>query len=159
VELSGQRRLAAKILSVGVNRIWIDPERAADVEAAISRDDIRRLIHDGVIRARPERGVSRARARERATKRGMGRRRGIGSRRGAKKARLPRKGAWIRTVRPLRAMLRELRDDGAIEAKDYRRLYRMVKGGAFKSRAHLETYLKERGLLKDRRSAKSNYKS
>jgi len=149
VELKAQKRLAAKILSIGVNRVWIDPARAADVEAAISRGDIRRLIHDGTIRARPERGVSRARARELAEKKRKGRRRGIGSRKGAAKARQPKKEAWIRTVRPLRAKLRELRDKHAIDVREYRRLYRMVKGGAFRSKAHLETYLKERGMLRE----------
>ncbi len=149
MELKAQKRLAAKILGVGINRVWIDPARAADVEAAISRGDIRRLIHDGTIKARPERGVSRARARERAAKRKKGRRRGTGSRKGAAKARQPKKEAWIRTVRPLRAKLREFRNKRMIDVKDYRRLYRMVKGGAFRSKAHLETYLKERGILRE----------
>ena len=149
MELKAQKRLAARILGVGINRVWIDPTRAADVETAISRGDVRRLIHDGTIRARPERGVSRARARERAAKRKKGRRRGTGSRKGAAKARQPKKEAWIRTVRPLRARLRELRNNRTIDAKEYRRLYRMVKGGAFRSKAHLETYLKERGIRRE----------
>lgn len=149
MELKAQKRLAAKILGVGINRVWIDPARAADVEAAISRGDVRRLIHDGTIIARPERGVSRARARELAAKRKKGRRRGRGSRKGAAKARQPKKEAWIRTVRPLRARLRELRNNRTIDAKEYRRLYRMVKGGAFRSKAHLETYLKERGIRRE----------
>lgn len=147
MKLKSQKRLAARILNIGVNRVWIDPARAADVETAISRRDIRRLIHDGTIRARPERGVSRARARKRATKRKKGRGRGRGSRKGAAKARKPKKEAWIRTVRPLRARLRELKGKGAIDAREYRRLYRMVKGGAFRSKAHLETYLRERGIM------------
>lgn len=149
MNLKAQKRLAAKILGVGINRVWIDPARAVDIEAAISRGDVRRLIHDGTISARPERGVSRARARERAAKRKKGRRRGTGSRKGAARARQPKKESWIRTVRPLRARLRELRNNRTIDAKDYRRLYRMVKGGAFRSKAHLETYLKERGIRRE----------
>ena len=145
MKLSTQRRLAAEILGIGVNRVWIDPARAPDVAAAITREDVRRLIRQGAIRARPELGVSRARARERAMRRKMGRRRGPGSRRGARGARLPKKAAWIKTVRPLRAMLKELRGKGTIDAHQYRRLYRMVKGGTIKSKAHLRTYLKESG--------------
>jgi len=135
-------------MGVGVNRVWVDPARITDVSTAITREDIKRLIRDGVIRARPELGISRARARERSMKREKGRRRGIGSRRGTAKARQPKKAAWIKTVRPLRGMLSELRDKGAIDVREYRRLYRMVKGGSFKSKAHLQTYLRERGLLK-----------
>jgi large subunit ribosomal protein L19e len=146
--LSTQRRLAADILDVGVNRVWIDPARAADVSAAISREDIKRLIRQGAIEAKPELGISRGRFRRRAVKRKHGRRRGIGSRKGTRRARQPKKASWIRTVRPLRARLRELKRDGTIDKREYRRLYRMVKGGAFKSRIHLETHLRERGLLK-----------
>ncbi len=148
MELSTQRRLAANILSVGINRVWVDPARATDVSAAISREDVRRLIRQGAIKAKPERGISRGRFRLRVVKRKRGRRRGVGSRKGTRKARQPKKARWIRTVRPLRARLRELKREGTINPHEYRRLYRMVKGGAFKSRAHLETHLRARGLLK-----------
>ncbi|MBC7219001.1 MAG: 50S ribosomal protein L19e, partial [Hadesarchaea archaeon] len=67
---------------------------------------------------------------------------------GASGARTPRKASWIKTVRPLRARLRELRKEGLLDQKEYRKLYGMVKGGAFRSKAHLNLYLKERGILK-----------
>lgn len=148
MKLSTQRRLAADILGVGVNRVWIDPTRAADVSSAISREDIKRLIKQGTIKARPELGISRGRFRRRTAKRKRGRRRGVGSRKGARMARQPKKASWIRTVRPLRAKLRELKREGTIDRREYRRLYRMVKGGAFKSKVHFETHLRERGVLK-----------
>lgn len=149
MKLNVQKRLAARVLGVGINRVWIDPTRAEEVSAAITREDIKRLIHAGVIRARPERSISRGRARERSAKRRKGKRRGMGSRKGAAGARAPRKQAWIKRVRALRAKLSELREKGAIDAKEYRRLYRMIKGGAFRSKAHLESYLKERGMLRE----------
>lgn len=148
MKLNTQRRLAAGILGVGVNRVWIDSARIADVSAAISREDIKRLIRQGAIKARPELGISRGRFRQRAAKRKRGRRRGVGSRKGTRRARQPKKASWIRTVRPLRVRLRELKREGTIDRHEYRRLYRMVKGGAFRSKDHLETHLKERGLLK-----------
>ena len=46
--LSGQRRLAAQILKVGQNRVWIDPERIDDVDGAITREEIRKLIHEKI---------------------------------------------------------------------------------------------------------------
>lgn len=149
MKLSTQRRLAAELLGVGVNRVWIDPEREADVAGAITKGDIRRLIKDGAIKARPEVGISRSRARKRLAQRKKGRRKGLGSRRGSTKARMPKKEAWIRRVRPLRARLRELRDGGTINQGQYRRLYRMVKGGSFRSKAHLDTYLRERGMMEE----------
>ncbi|MFQ5758479.1 MAG: 50S ribosomal protein L19e, partial [Candidatus Bathyarchaeia archaeon] len=52
LSLKNQRRLAAEILKVGESRVWIDPDRTEDVEIVITRDEIRRLIHEGAIRRR-----------------------------------------------------------------------------------------------------------
>lgn len=148
MKLDTKKRLAADILGIGVNRVWIDPTRSVDVSSAITRDDIRGLIKQGVIKAKPKSGISRGRLRARAIKRKAGRRSGPGTRKGAIGARAPRKGSWIRTVRPLRLRLKELKKEGVVSSKDYRKLYLMVKGGAFRSRSHLEAHLKERGILK-----------
>jgi len=148
MKLNKKRRLAAEILKVGVNRVWIDPEREADVSAAITRDDVRGLINSGAIRARQKKGTSRGRTRERIARRRAGKRRGHGSRKGAKYARFPRKDRWIQTIRPIRRRLGELKKQGVIGTSDYKKLYRMAKGGAFKSKAHLEMHMKEKGLLK-----------
>lgn len=142
MKLDKQRKIAARVLGVGVNRIWIDPEHMAEVEAALTADDIRNLVKRGYIQVRPEKGVSRARVRAR-----RGRKQGPGSRKGAAGARDPRKQRWIRTVRPLRAKLRELKKKGVLSPTLYRRLYRMASRGAFKSKAHLDRYLKEKGIL------------
>ena len=56
MSLKSQRRLATKILKVGEGRVWIDPNRIDDVEAAITRTDIRRLIHEGVIQQVQKKG-------------------------------------------------------------------------------------------------------
>ena len=64
-DLTNQRRMAASVLKCGVNRVWFDPERQADIEGAISRDSLRELIEDGAIKAHPVKGNSRGRARER----------------------------------------------------------------------------------------------
>ncbi|MBS7635617.1 50S ribosomal protein L19e, partial [Candidatus Bathyarchaeota archaeon] len=37
LSLRSQRRMAAEILGVGEERVWINPERMEDVEAAITR--------------------------------------------------------------------------------------------------------------------------
>ncbi len=148
MKLNAKKRLAAEILDVGINRVWIDPTRSSDVSAAITREDIRGLVKQGAIRAKPEIGISRGRTRKRASKRRVGRRGGHGSRKGPIGARKPRKASWIRTVRPLRLRLRQLKKNKVIGPRDYRKLYLMAKGGAFRDKAHLETYLKERGLLR-----------
>ncbi len=148
-DLTTQKRLAAEILGVGVSRIWIDPERIDDVAEAITREDIKRLIHDGVIKVKPIHGNSRARWKVRHEQRKKGRRRGYGRRKGDATARHDRKENWMNRIRKIRRFLRYLRDHNMIDRRTYRRLYRLAKGGVFKSLASLKHYLKEHEILKE----------
>lgn len=138
------------MLKVGENRVWIDPNRTEDVEVAITREEIRRLIYDGAIKTLPEKGVSRSRARLLHEKKRKGRRRGAGSRKGHKTARTPKKEAWAKRIRPIRKTLMELRDRRVITTDVYRRLYRMAKGGAFNDTTHLEQYIEAHKLTRRR---------
>jgi len=141
--LAKQRRIAANVLKVGVDRVWIDPESIGDVEEAITRADIRDLIEEGVIKKKPKRGVSRGRARVRALKKSLGRRKGHGSRKGTQGARRNRKRQWIIRIRALRRRLKELRAEGIIDKTMYRKLYNKAKGGEIKSVARLEAMIKK----------------
>ena len=146
MSLRSQRRLAAEILKVGEGRVWIDPDRTEEVEAAITREEIRRLVHEGVIRSLPKKGVSRSRARVLQEKKRKGLRRGPGGKSGAARARVSKKQAWMKKIRPLRKRLRELKASRAITESVYRKLYNMAGSGVFESAADLERYIKTRGL-------------
>ncbi|ADG13287.1 50S ribosomal protein L19e [Methanocaldococcus infernus] len=148
MDVSVQRRMAAEILKCGLDRVWIDPEHLDEVKSALSKDDIRVLIKKGIIRKLQKKGISSARVKKLKEQRKKGRRRGPGSRRGAKGARTPPKEKWMNTIRALRKTLKELKEKNKIDRKTYRKLYRMAKGGAFRSRSHLYLYLKEHELLK-----------
>ena len=150
MDLKSQRRMAAEILKVGKSRVWIDPERVEDVELAISREEIRRLIHEKAIRKLSEKGISRGRTRMLHEKRKKGRRRGHGSRQGPKGARFPRKKAWIIRIRAQRRRLRELRDKHIITESVYRRLYIMAGSGVFRSVSALERYMDAHNLRRRR---------
>ena len=104
-DLKSQRRLAAQVLKIGQNRVWIDPEKTDNVEAAITRDEVRRLIREGTIKASPEKGISRGRARVIREKKRKGRRSGPGSRTGSSHARVSQKQAWMSRIRALRRRL------------------------------------------------------
>lgn len=145
-DLKSQRRLAAQILKIGENRVWLDPERMDDVETAITREEIRKLIHEGVIKSMPQKGVSRARARILREKKRKGRRRGSGSRTGSPRARLSRKESWMRKIRALRKRLRELKAKKVIADTTYQKLYQMASSGRFESTADLDRYLKTHQL-------------
>ena len=146
MNLSSQKRLDAAVLSLGVNRIWIDPERAEDVEAIITRMEIRKLIKEGAIKAMPENSQSRGRARTQSAKRKAGRRRGHGNRKGPKFSVVSRKERWMNRIRSQRKRLKRLRERHVIAISTYRTLYRKDKGGEFRSVAELERYITENDL-------------
>jgi large subunit ribosomal protein L19e len=146
MNLKNQKRLAAAVLDVGVNRIYIDPEGALEVEAAITRQEIRKLIKDGVIKAIPVNSTSRGRARDRMAQKKAKRRRGPGSKKGAKYSVIPRKTRWMGRIRAQRRRLKRLRERRIITVSTYRNLYRKAKGGVFRSVAEMERYITENDL-------------
>ena len=148
--LRGQRRLAAQILKVGQNRVWIDPQRMDDVEAAITREEVKKLIHEKIIAALPEKGVSRARAKIIQKKKKKGRRKGAGSKTGAGHAKISKKEAWMSRIRSLRKRLRELKATRVVTETTYRKMYSVAGSGRFESVADLERYLKAHDLWRKR---------
>jgi large subunit ribosomal protein L19e len=145
-----QRRLAALEMGIGESRVWINPdtEKAGEMADAITREDIRSQIKAGNIKAKPKKGNSRARFRARAAKRAYGHCKGPGHRKGAKGARTPRKEQWMTKIRALRKRLKELREGGQIDRQSYRLLYRKSKGGEYRSTAHLNAFIKAKGLAR-----------
>ncbi|MEX2721974.1 MAG: 50S ribosomal protein L19e [Candidatus Wukongarchaeota archaeon] len=154
MSLRPQRRIAADILGVGENRVFIQPEFVDEVSLALTRADLKKLVYDGIIRVRPVRGVSRGRARRFHEKRKKGLRRGSGSRKGAKTARMPRKRSWMFRIRAQRRFLRELRDSRSVTPNTYRMLYKKAKGGTFKSVNALKMYIEEHKLYAKRKERK-----
>lgn len=150
MSLTSQRRLAAQILKVGQGRIWIDPSSIDAVEAAITREEIRKLIHEGVIKSVPEKGISRARARILHIKRKKGLRKGPGQKSGSAQAKISKKDAWRTKIRAMRRRLREWREDRAITESAYRELYNMAGSGVFKSTSEMERHAKTKGLWRKR---------
>lgn len=143
-----QKILASRLLKCGVSRVWIDPAKVSDVEDAITAEDIRRLIKDGVISASPKTGVSTGRKAKLMKQKKKGRRKGRGSRKGKFGARTPAKKQWAKRIRAIRTMLKQLRDDGTIEKRTYRQVYNVSKSGFFRSKSHLMTHLERNNLLK-----------
>jgi large subunit ribosomal protein L19e len=147
MSVRSQRRIAASILKVGENKIWLDPEDTDAISSAITRTEIRKLIHEGAIRPLPEKGTSRGRTRTLRDKKKMGRRGGPGSRKGS---RLPRKTSWLLRIRAIRERLRELRDKRMIQTNTYRKLLLMAKGGSFRNSSHLDEYIEAHKLARKR---------
>jgi len=148
-DLRNQRRIASSILKCGANRVWMDSDRTDEIAKAVTRSDVKILINGGAIKSRQSQGISRGRKKFNKKQKDKGRRKGHGSRKGAKYARLPRKERWIRTIRPIRTYLRQLRDDKSIEKSVYRKYYQKAKGGEFRNKHHLKTHLISDGIIKE----------
>mgnify|MGYP001443934276 FL=1 len=146
MQITNQKKMAAQILKCGVNRVWVDPRYVDQVSGAVQKSDVRELIEEGLIKARPIKGTSRVRARKLTEQRSKGRRRGHGSRKGSARARLPKKNRWMRTIRSQRRTLKGMRQEGTLQASEYRYYYRKAKGGSYRSIAHMKANMEIDGI-------------
>lgn len=137
MDLKSQKRIAAQLLKAGQNRVWLDPEQLDRIENAITKNEIRKLVHEGVIRRKAQLGISKGRGRKL--------RKSVGSRKGSK---ITKKRLWIKKIRALRKESRELVEKRMITRNTYRKLINMSKGGAFRSKSHLKEYIEAHKLLR-----------
>ncbi len=147
MRLTLQKRIAADILKCSPKRIWIDPVRTPEVKDAVTKQDIRTLVNNGLIVKKQKEGQSKFRARKTAEQKKKGRRQGFGSRKGAKKARTPAKKKWTASIRLQREFLKQLYDKKILDVKNYRMLLLKSKGGFFRSKRHIKIYINEHGLV------------
>ncbi len=138
------RRAASEMLERGVSAIRFKPSAKSDIEKAITRDDIRKLITDGSIYPLPEKHNISANSKIMRKKREEGRRRGLGRRKGTLKARTGSR--WEKKVRSQRIMLRKLREMQKLDNKSFHRFYKLIKGNAFADKASLLLHLRDEGI-------------
>ena len=98
------------------------------------------------IRKHQKKGISRGRAKAAAIQKSKGKRKGHGSRKGHGGARTPKKEAWMTKVRALRKELTSIKNDGTIDASQYRKYYRRINGGVYNSRNHLRYNMEIDGI-------------
>ena len=141
------RRLAADIMGAGESRVRFNPDEMSRINEALTRDDVRALIKEGLIFALPIRGVSRAGARQRAEGKRVGRHSGHGKRKGTAAARGEPKETWMAKVRSQRKLLFKMREEKAISPDAVRKIYAMIKGNAFRGKMVMRNYLNENKML------------
>ncbi len=146
MDLTLQKRLAADVLDVSKKRVKMEPARLNDISEAITKTDIRELISEGAIWKEQKKGVSRARANQNQRQKSKGLQKGDGSRKGTPTARKKSKDRWMDKVRAQRKFLKKLKENNHVDNQTYRKLYKMVKGGYFRSKRHIKLYMEERDL-------------
>lgn len=137
------KQLAATILKVGLGRIYLDPAQLTKVSEAMTKDDIRTLIAERVVKKRPQISQSRGRAKATQAARAKGRSRGKGNRSATRKVRSEQKSRWMNRVRAQRRTLKELKASNpeSVKTAGYSKVYGRIKGGYFRGKRHLVEYI------------------
>jgi len=146
MNLRNKRLIVSRILKVGLDRVWFDPNKGNEIKEAITRDDLRKLVTSGVILVKQKKGVSRGRTRSVILQKRKGRQSGPGSKEGKATARFGRKEAWMQKIRAQRSLFLELLSKDIITNKTYRYLRVKAKGGFFRSRRHIKLFLTEHNM-------------
>lgn len=124
MNLRNKKKLMARVLKVGANKIRLNSGMKEEIKEAITRQDMRDLMKEKIISLREGKG--------RKSKIKSSGRRGFGSVKRHKKGRY-----YVKITRKLRNYLKSLREKNKIGREEYHVLRKKIKAGIFKDLNHL----------------------
>lgn len=138
MNLNNKKELAAKVLNVGKGRIIFKSENLKELKEAITRQDIKQLHSEGIIKIKEIKG--RRKITRRKYRRGPGK---------IKMKVNKRKQEYVKITRKLRAYLASLRNMGLIDRELYKKIRAKIRMRDFKSKFNMKEYLKNLGIKLD----------
>jgi large subunit ribosomal protein L19e len=121
-----KKQLAAKVLKVGKERIYFNPESLKQIEEAITRQDVLDLKESGAIVVKEVKG--RKKVVKRKHRRGSGK---------VKKKVNKTKRDYVVLTRKLRKHVKVLKRKGQIDSEKYSDIRKKIRASKFKSKRHL----------------------
>jgi ribosomal protein L19E len=132
MNLKRKKKLIARTLGVGIEKIRLNSEMRDEIKEAITRQDIKDLKKENIIKIKEKRG--KLKKKKRKTKRRGGSR---------KKKLKKRKQDYVKLTRKLRAYIKNLKIKGKISLGEYRDLRKKIRAGVFRDLAHLAGAIKK----------------
>lgn len=124
--IKNKKQLAAKVLKIGKERVYFNPESLKQIGEAITRQDILDLKESGAILVKPING--RKKIIKRKHRRGTGK---------IKKKVNRKKRDYVMLTRRLRTHAKSLKKRGQIDLEKYKDIRKKIKASRFKSKRHL----------------------
>ena len=147
MSLQTVKRLASRIFGTGQSQVRIvDVEKSLN---ALTADDVRGLEKAGAIKILSRISVGRGKAKIRHAKKLLGRGTGQGSRKGTGNAKLTLKRRWTARIRAQRKLLASMHP--SLVQGAYQQVYRMIKGGFFRDKKQLLSFVEERKLRENKK--------
>ena len=148
VNLKAKKRLAARVIGVGVHRIKFDTDHLDDIADAITRENIRSLVTANTIRVKSFTGTSKGRAHVKKAQRNKSGKT-HDTKTGRKDARVGKKEVYVAHVRALRRLLKIAKDRKDLTNPEFWLLYKKVGGNTVRNKAHLRALMEE---IKEKRN-------
>lgn len=131
MNLKKKKKLIARTLGIGLERVKLDDDMKEEIKEAITRQDIKDLIRGKVIKIKEKKG--RKKKRKRKTKRSVGTR---------KKKLRKRKQVYVKLTRKFRTYLKKLKKKGELNKEEYHDLRKKIKAKTFRDFSHLKDIIR-----------------